>query len=315
MTIPLIFDTDPGNDDAAAIAILLTNDDFEVRLITSVAGNVSVDKTTNNVLKLTHYFNRPDVKVARGAEKPLVKPFKDASNIHGKSGMPGYEFGELSTRTISKKAVDAIHETLNSYDDQTTLVAVGAFTNIANLIQKYPQDLQKIERLIVMGGSLTGGNLTSVAEFNVFTDPDAAKIVFESDLDITMIGLDVTEKALLTKKSMSELLQMNETGKMLMGLFGHYQDGSNAGGKPMHDVNTLYYLLHPEKYKLEDLWVDVVTDGPAIGATVADILHSTHSQTNVHVAKDIDGPAFNAWYLLQIFGISDGNINAGRLEN
>ncbi|GMA69593.1 hypothetical protein GCM10025879_08390 [Leuconostoc litchii] len=166
-----------------------------------------------------------------------------------------------------------------------------------------------------MGGSLSGGNLTSVAEFNVFTDPDAAKIVFESELDITMIGLDVTEKALLTSQSMSELLQLNETGKMLMALFNHYHDGSKDRGKPMHDVNTLYYLLHPEKYELEDLWIDIVTDGPAIGATVADILHSTHSTTNTHVAKDIDVPSFNAWYLLQIARISDANINAGRLEN
>lgn len=313
MTIPIIFDTDPGIDDAAALSILLTNSDFDVRLVTTVAGNVSVDKTTLNALKLTHYFNRQDVKVARGAEKPLVKPFKDAAAIHGESGMPGYDFGTLSTQTIADEAVAAMHQTIQASHESITLVAVGAFTNIAMLIQRFPDDLQKIEQLVIMGGSLSGGNLTSVAEFNVFTDPDAAKIVFESGLSITMLGLDVTEKAVLTTDSLATLAQINETGRMLSALFDHYADHTGTG-KPMHDVNTLYYLLHPEKYQMRDIWIDVVTSGSAIGATVGDILQSTHDTTNTHVALDIDGPAFNAWFLLMVAQIDDVNINAGKLE-
>ena len=313
--IPVIFDTDPGIDDAAALTVLLTDDRFDVKLITAVAGNVSVDKTTKNVLKLTHFFNRPDVAVARGAAKPLVKAYQDAANIHGVDGLAGYHFAEPSTKTVSLSAVEAMRATLLASDEKITLVAVGAYTNIAMLLQSYPEVTDKIARIVVMGGSLSGGNMTSVAEFNDFTDPDAAKIVFNSGLDVTMIGLDVTLKALLTAESMATLATMNKTGEMLTALFNAYGDGSMATGKPMHDVNTLFYLLSPEKYTIKDYWVDVVTDGPAIGATVADSHARTHTTTNVHVATDIDVAAFNAWYLLEIAQINDAAVNAGKLEN
>lgn len=314
-SIPVILDTDPGIDDAAAISVLLTDPRFDVRLITTVAGNVSVAKTTKNVLKLTHFFQRADVAVARGAEKPLIKPYQDAANIHGASGMAGYDFAEPTTQISQKPAVEAMRDTLLASQEKLTVVAVGAYTNLAMLLQHYPEVQAKIDRVVVMGGSLSGGNMTSVAEFNVFTDPDAAKIVFESGLDITMIGLDVTLKALLTAESMVALSQMNLTGEMLTGLFRAYGDGSMQAGKPMHDVNTLFYLLSPEKYTIKDYWVDVVTTGPAIGATVADIHAKTHQQTNIHVATAIDAAAFNAWFLLEIAKIQDAAIAPGKLEN
>lgn len=310
---PIIFDTDPGIDDAAAISILLTNPAFDVKLMTSVAGNVTVDKTTTNILKLAHFFNRQDIKVARGAEKPLVKKFEDASHIHGESGMPGYDFGEVQTTILDLSAVDAMVEVLQSSPEKVTVVAVGAFTNIANLITQHPEVLSKIERLVVMGGSLSGGNMTSVAEFNVFTDPDAAKIVFNSGLDITMIGLDVTLKALISGDTVAKLQGANETGRMLTAMMAFYGDNEETG-KPMHDVNTLYYLLHPESYQLVDYWVDVVTDGPAIGGTVADIRHAYHDKHNVHVALGVDRPAFEQWFIAAIGQISDEQINMGKVE-
>ena len=313
--IPIIFDTDPGIDDAAALTILLTNPAFDVRLITSVAGNVSVDKTTLNVLKLTHFFKREDVAVARGAEKPLVREYHDAANIHGESGMPGYVFQTPTTEAMPIDAVEAMFNALVTSPEKVTLVAVGAFTNLAKLLTIHPEAMTNIARVIVMGGSLSGGNMTSAAEFNVFTDPDAAKIVFESGLDITMIGLDVTLKALLKSETMTTLSNMNHTGQMLLQLFSYNGDGSMQAGKPMHDVNTLFYLLAPEKFTLQDYWVDVVTDGPAIGATVADIHARTHQTTNIHVAMAVDVAAFNAWYLLEINKINDGMVNAGKLEN
>lgn len=312
--IPIIFDTDPGIDDAAALTVLLSNKQFDVRLITTVAGNVSVDKTTANALKLTHFFNRRDVPVAQGAKKPLVKAFKDASNIHGVNGMPGYQFEATNQKPLSLNAVEAIRKTLTESTDKITIVAVGAFTNLAKLIQQYPESLEKIDRVVVMGGSIAGGNMTSVAEFNVYTDPDAAKILFDSGLDITMIGLNVTQKALLTNESMNVLSHMNETGNMLTQLFSFYGDGNLANGKPMHDVNTLFFLLAPNKYVLNDYWIDVVTDGPAIGATVADIQSFNHQSTNIHVATDVDSEAFNAWYLLEIAKITDTAVNAGKVE-
>lgn len=313
MALPIIFDTDPGIDDAAALAILLTNPAFDVKLISSVAGNVDVDKTTQNVLKLTKFFNRQDVPVARGAAAPLVKPFADASHIHGESGMPGYDFGAIdATQIASQPAHEAMADVLRTSDEPVTVVAVGAYTNLALVIQQYPELLDKIDRVIVMGGALSGGNMTSVAEFNVFTDPDAAKIVFESGLDITMIGLDVTLKALLTPEVVGQLATANATGDMLTRMMAFYADVSAEGGKPMHDVNTLYYLLAPEQYTLVDYWVDVVTEGPAIGATVADVRRAYHTESNVHVAIDIDNAAFSAWYLNAIRAISDNQITVGK---
>lgn len=310
MTLPVIFDTDPGIDDAAAIAVLLTNPAFDVRLMTSVAGNVNVDKTTLNIQKLVHFFKRDDVKIARGAEKPLRKPFEDASHIHGESGMPGYDFGDFLLPEVLDDAPAQMAKVLNESAEPITIIAVGAFTNLAHLIQRFPESLAKIDRVVVMGGSLSGGNMTSVAEFNVFTDPDAAEVLFKSGLDITMIGLDVTLKALLTPDIVTTLAESNATGKMLTDMMAFYADVRADGGKPMHDVNTLFYLLAPEKYVLRDFWVDVVTDGPALGATVADVRGAYHDTTNVNVALDIDRAAFETWFVGEISGIADADVRA-----
>jgi non-specific riboncleoside hydrolase len=142
--------------------------------------------------------------------------------------------------------------------------------------------------------------MTSAAEFNVFTDPHAAKIVFESGLPIVMIGLVVTMKALVTYENIGLLATLNQSGKMLHSLISAYGDAEKEG-KPMHDVNTLFYLAHPEAFTLTDYWVDVVTEGFAAGETVADVRRVSHNgATNVSVAVDIDAKAFNTWFMSQI---------------
>lgn len=303
MTIPVILDMDPGIDDAAAIVMALNHPDIDVKLITTVAGNVSVDKTTNNAIKLVEFFKK-DVPVAAGASAPLKKEFVDASNIHGESGMPGYDFPETSTEPLTLDAVDAIVEVLNQQSEPITIVATGAYTNIANLLTKHPEVKNKIKQLLLMGGSISGGNVSSVAEFNVFTDPDAAKIVFESGLPIVMIGLDVTLKALLTTDTIEKMAQIGETGKMLHDLTVAYND-VHDGGKPMHDVNTIFYLVNPDAIKTQNYWIDVITEGPAIGGTIADTQSRFHQvdQTNARVGIDIDAQKFNDWFLEQLEAI------------
>lgn len=297
----ILLDTDPGIDDAAAIAIALTDDQFDVKLLTTVAGNVSADKTSANALKLVEFFGMQNkVQVAAGAGQPLLKPFEDASHVHGESGMPGWDFPALKTKPLAKHAVVAMRDTLMSSNEPLTLVLTGAYTNAALLFRTYPEVKTKISRIVVMGGSLGYGNMTSAAEFNVYTDPHAAKVVFESGLPIVMIGLDVTMKALLTNKNIERLSTLNETGKMLQSLISYYKDAGEAG-KPMHDVNTLFYLARPEAFKLTDYWVDVVTDGYAAGETVADVRRVSHNgATNVSVATDIDAAAFNEWFMAEI---------------
>ncbi|QGF39724.1 ribonucleoside hydrolase RihC [Limosilactobacillus gastricus] len=299
MTIKIIMDTDPGIDDAAALAMALNNPEIDLKLITAVAGNVTVDKTTANALKIVHFFKK-DVPVAAGAAQPLIKPFEDAARIHGESGMPGYDFGDDYGQPIAKPAVEALHDAIMA-EDEITLVPTGSYTNIALLLAEYPEVKSHIKQIVAMGGSISGGNMTSVAEFNVFTDPDAASIMYQSGIPIVTVGLDVTLKALLTPATQAKLLSLGETGKMLHGLITHYNDGDNEQGHPMHDVNTIFYLLHPEVFTTKDLWIDIQTSGPAIGAMVADVRGAYHNgQTNAKVCVDIDAEQFNQWFIEQV---------------
>ncbi|KRM02349.1 putative ribosylpyrimidine nucleosidase [Limosilactobacillus gastricus DSM 16045] len=292
-------DTDPGIDDAAALAMALNNPEIDLKLITAVAGNVTVDKTTANALKIVHFFKK-DVPVAAGAAQPLIKPFEDAARIHGESGMPGYDFGDDYGQPIAKPAVEALHDAIMA-EDEITLVPTGSYTNIALLLAEYPEVKSHIKQIVAMGGSISGGNMTSVAEFNVFTDPDAASIMYQSGIPIVTVGLDVTLKALLTPATQAKLLSLGETGKMLHGLITHYNDGDNEQGHPMHDVNTIFYLLHPEVFTTKDLWIDIQTSGPAIGAMVADVRGAYHNgQTNAKVCVDIDAEQFNQWFIEQV---------------
>jgi non-specific riboncleoside hydrolase len=297
----IILDTDPGIDDAAAISIALTDMQFDVKLLTTVAGNVSADKTCANALKLVEFFGMQNkVPVAAGAQSPLIKPFEDASHVHGESGMPGWDFPPLKTRPLAKHAVEAMREVLLAAEEPLTLVLTGAGTNAALLFRMYPEVKTKIARIVLMGGSLGYGNMTSAAEFNVYTDPHAAKIVFESGLPIVMISLDVTMKALLTYENIGLLATLNQSGKMLHSLISAYGDAEKEG-KPMHDVNTLFYLAYPEAFTLTEYWVDVVTEGHAAGETVADVRRVSHNgATNVSVAVDIDAAAFNTWFMSEI---------------
>lgn len=296
----VILDMDPGIDDAAAIAVAVNHPDLDVKLITTVAGNVSVDKTTKNTLKLLSFFDA-DIPVAMGAKAPLKKEFVDASAIHGSSGMPGYDFPEPQQKPIDLSAVEAIHQVIAQTDEKITLIATGSYTNIAEFIQQYPSDLDQVEQLILMGGSISGGNCSSVAEFNVFTDPDAAKIVFEAPVEKTMIGLDVTLKALITPATLNTIKDMGKSGDMLYKIIAAYED-IHVGGKPMHDVNTILYALEPDLIVTKEMNIDVATDGPAIGATVADIQNRWH-QPGTHNAKvgvDIDAEKFNQWFIEQV---------------
>lgn len=310
MAKPVILDMDPGIDDAAAIAVAVNRPDLDVKLITAVAGNVSVEKTTNNSLKLLEFFDRTDIPVAQGAKAPLKREFKDASYIHGESGMPGYDFPEVTTKPLAIDAVEAIHQVLNESAEPITIIGTGAYTNLALLLQQHPEDKPLIKEFILMGGSISGGNVSSVAEFNVFTDPDAAAIVFKSELPITMIGLDVTLNALLTEESTNTLREMGPAGEMLYGIVTAYED-VHVGGKPMHDVNTILYAVDPSVIETKPFAVDVVTEGPAIGATVADFQYRWHEPgyTNVNVGVGINAEAFNTWFLEQVAA-----MNKQRLE-
>lgn len=306
MAINIIMDTDPGIDDAAALTMAINDPQINLKLVTAVAGNVTVDKTTANALKIVHFFGKDqEIPVAAGAKQPLIKPFEDAARIHGESGMPGYDFGNEYGQPIKKTAVEALRDEIMASDEPITLIPTGSYTNIALLFSEYPEVKENIKEIIAMGGTLSKGNMTSAAEFNVFTDPHAAKIMYDSGIPIVMVGLDVTLKALLTPETMDKLGTMGRSGKMLQALVTHYNDGDD-NGHPMHDVNTIFYLLHPEAMTTEEMWVDVQTEGPAMGETVGDIRGAYHDgKTNAKVCVDIDAAAFNKWFLEEVAAIKD----------
>ena len=265
---------------------------------------MTVDKTTANALKIVNFFKQ-DIPVAAGAKQPLIKPFEDAARIHGESGMPGYDFGDDYGEPIAKSAVEALHDEIMAADEPITLVPTGSYTNIALLFSQYPEVKDHIKEIVAMGGTLSKGNMTSAAEFNVFTDPHAAKIMYDSGVPIVMVGLDITLKALLTPDTLDKLATMGRAGEMLHDLITHYNDG-DENGHPMHDVNTIFYLLHPEAITTEEMWVDVQTEGPAMGETVGDIRGAYHDgKTNAKVCVDIDTDYFNKWFLEEVSAIKD----------
>lgn len=295
MRLPFILDTDPGIDDAAAIAAALFAPALDLQLITTVAGNVSVEKTTRNALQLLHFW-QADIPVAQGAATPLLRPLRDAAYVHGESGMEGYDFVDHQRQPLAKPAFMAIRDKLMSAPEPMTLVAIGPLTNIALLLTHYPECQFNIRRLVIMGGSAGRGNFTPNAEFNIAIDPEAAERVFRSGIEIVMCGLDVTNQALLTPAYLAQLPTLNKTGKMLHALFSHYRSGSMSDGLRMHDLCAIAWLVRPQLFTLKSCFVTVETQGTwTAGTTVVDIDNRLGQPANAQVALDLDVDGFRQW--------------------
>ncbi len=298
MKRPIIIDTDPGIDDALAIAIALFSDELDVRLITTVAGNVSLENVTNNTLKLLKFFNK-EVLVAKGAARPLIEPFIDASNVHGATGMEGYDFPEPNKDLLLKEhAVNAMRRVILESKEKITLVPIAPMTNIALLFSMYPEVKENIDEIVIMGGSAGRGNKGVMSEFNVATDPEAAKIVFNSGLPIVMAGLDVGWKALVYPEDSEKMRTMNKTGEMAYCLFKKYRGGSFNTGLKMYDSCAMAYLLKPDLYKVTDTYVDIETQAQMTrGCSVVDLKGYLKHEPNAKVCMDIDGNKFREWFL------------------
>lgn len=299
--IKIVIDTDPGIDDAFAITAALHHNLLDVQLITTVGGNVSVDKTTKNALKLLEFFNK-DIPVAKGIGKPLIKVLEDAANIHGESGLDGYDFPEPTRQPIQANAVEALRNLLQNSDDKITLVPIAPLTNIAVLFTLYPELKNKIDRIVLMGGSASVGNQTPTAEYNIFTDPEAAKIVFHSGVDLVMVGLDVTSIATLSPDMITQMESLNQTSRMLHSLFKHYRGGSLKTGLKMHDLCAIAYLVKPELFTTVKTFVDIETQGSyTAGTTVVDIKNRYQQPPNATVCMGIDVEGFRTWVMEQLY--------------
>ena len=294
---PIIIDTDPGIDDALALAIALFSQELDVRLITTVAGNVSLENVTRNTLKLLKLFGK-DVPVAKGAANPLIAEFVDASNVHGKTGMEGYEFPEPDTGLLLQEhAVNAMRRVIMESKEPVTLVPIAALTNVALLFAMYPEVKANIKEIVMMGGSASRGNKGVMSEFNIGTDPEAAQMVFQSKVPIVMAGLDVGLKALVMPEDSEEIRQMGRVGDMAYHLFKRYRGGSFGTGLKMYDSCAVAYLLCPEMYETAETYVGVELHGTmTAGCTVVDLKGYLHKEPNALVCVDIDGEKFRTWF-------------------
>lgn len=301
MNKAVIIDTDPGIDDAVALGIGLFSDQLDVKLITTVAGNVGINYVTENLLKLLTFWGL-NIPVAQGAAGPLLREVKDASDVHGVTGMAGYEF-PAPTRDclLEETAVAAMYRTLMASTEKMTIIAIGPLTNIALLLKTYPEVKEKIEELVLMGGALGRGNFGILSEFNIAIDPEAAKIVFESGLSLAVAPLDVGLKALVYPEDSEKIKDMNQTGDMMYHLFKKYRGGSFGTGLKMYDSCALAYVLCPEMFEIKETFVTVETQGEyTSGATIIDLNNKLGKEKNCRVCVDVDENKFKEWFLQAI---------------
>lgn len=295
---PIIIDTDPGIDDAVALAIALFSEKIDVKLITTIAGNVNIDVVTNNTLKLLKFFEK-NVPVAKGATEPLIEQLEEATSVHGVSGMDGYDFEPADNSLLRPEhAIVAMRETIMTSKEKVTLVPIGPLTNIALLLKVFPEVKTNIEEIILMGGSLTRGNKGTMSEFNIANDPEAAKIVFNAGLKVTMVGLDIGWQAELLPETCTQVKELNRVGEMIYGLFQFYRGGSLKTGLRMYDATAVAYLLNPELFEVEHTFIDVEVNGAMTrGCTVVDLRGYMKQTPNAYACTQIDQQAFNAWFL------------------
>ena len=297
----VIIDTDPGIDDAVALAIALYSDEVDVKLITTVAGNVGLDYVTQNTLKLLSFFDKK-IPVAKGLDAPLIREIINASDIHGETGMEGYDFEEPSDQLLLKEhAVNAMRETILTNEEPITIIGIGPLTNIAMLLKMYPETKTSIKEIIFMGGSLTRGNSGIMSEYNIEFDPEAAKIVFDSGVPIVMVGLDLGLKALILLEDSKKIKEMNKVGDMFYHLFNRYRGGSMQTGLTMYDSTAIAYLLRPDLFDVVDSFMDVELTGKyTTGATIVDLQGILKKESNAKICVDINQEEFKKWFLTSI---------------
>lgn len=300
----IILDCDPGHDDAIAILLAAASPKVELLGITTVAGNAELDKTTVNALQVCEMAGLTNTPVARGAAQPLVRPRETAPSIHGDSGMDGPLLPEPTKAVVDEHAVDFIIRHLLHSDGDITLVPTGPLTNIAMAIRKEPAIIPKIREIVVMGGG-TFGNWTPAAEFNIFVDAEAAKIVFESGVPLTMCGLDLTHQAMATEPIRERIrLIGNPVSDFVVELLDFFMDTyKNVFGMngelcaPIHDACCVAYCIDPTVFTTRKLHVDIETKGEfTYGMTVVDTLGVTGKPPNVNVAHELDADKF--WDML-----------------
>jgi purine nucleosidase len=297
---PVIIDCDPGHDDALAILLALGSpDDLDVRAITAVAGNVPLALTEKNARKVCELAGRADLPVHAGCARPLVRELVTAEYVHGRTGLDGPELPEPRMPLAGTHAVDAIVEMLRAHAPGTlTLCPTGPLTNIAIALRKAPDVVPRIREIVLMGGAIGLGNVTPAAEFNIYVDPHAAKVVFEAGVPLVMLGLDVTHQALVTPERLQAIRELGTplartVGGLLEFYNGYDQTRGGRVGAPLHDPCVIAYLLDPGLFGGRACHVAIETQGEhTLGRTVVDWSRRTRHAPNATVINEVDAVGF-----------------------
>lgn len=295
--IPIILDGDPGHDDAIAwVLARAAQDVLDIRGVTSCCGNQTIEKTTYNARRICTLINL-HVPTAKGRTKPLIAEAIIAPTVHGESGLDGPALPEPDFELVDMDAVELIAKLVQESQEPMTLVPTGPLTNIAAFLLAYPELKEKIAHISLMGGGAEFGNWTAAAEFNILVDPEAADVVFQSGIPITMAGLDVTEKAMIFPEDFERIRALNnpvaEIVAQWLEFFYQFHRSLGYAGAPVHDAVAVAALIRPEIMKSRDLFVQIETTGNLCkGATVADFNGVTGKAPNVKVLMDIDRQGF-----------------------
>jgi purine nucleosidase len=298
--LPIIIDTDPGQDDAVAILLALASPEFEVLGITAVAGNVPLTLTELNARKICELAGRPGIKVFAGCDRPMTRALVTAEEVHGRTGLDGPDLPDPKMPLQAQHAVDFLIEALLARDG-VVLCVLGPMTNIATAMQKEPRIIARIKRIVAMGGGyFEAGNVTPAAEFNIYVDPQAAEFVFASGVPITLIPLDCTHQALTTSKRVEKFRAMrNNCGPaiaQMMDFFERFDEQKyGTDGGPLHDPCVMAWLLQPELFQSRDVNVSIETQSElTMGATVVDFWRVTKRKANATYCRSINADGFFA---------------------
>ena len=319
----IIFDTDPGTDDAMALMLALNSPELDVRAITVVPGNVTAKQGLENALRMISLANRCDIPIAAGAQHPLFQKLITAEFWHGKNGLANIELPPSKCKVDPRFGPDLIIEMVHAAPHEITLVPVGPLTNIALAVEKDPSIVALVKEVIIMGGSITGGNVNASAEANIYNDPDAAQIVFQAGWPLTMVGLDVGDKTLFSQKYLDQLGQTHGPMNDFIYQVAHYLIDLSAkfgsSGTPMYDPLAVGVAIDASLVKAPPMHVDVETRGEFTrGETVANrhnavernVLHGDRYiiegldkvEPNAKVCVEVDADRFLQLFVSRIRG-------------
>lgn len=285
----VILDCDPGHDDAIAILLLCYAEEFNILGVTSCAGNQTIEKTTKNVLNLLNFFDKADVPIAMGSEVPIIRPIRTCPEIHGESGLDGFDFPVYKEKYDSRPAYQFLIDTIKAKKD-VTVITTGPMTNLGLAIQKDPSITKNINEIVLMGGSTGEGNITKAAEFNILVDPEAADICFSCGVPLRMLGLNVTRQILATNEVINKAGEINTRGSdlfvKLMKVFNYNQNkyfGLPFG--PLHDPATIVSLLNDKVFTFKKMNVSIDTSNTDL---VGETYCIDKKPFNCEVATDVN---------------------------